>query len=135
MTTTLIKNGKVYSHETHRFFAGNLLIVDELITGIGDIDASADEIIDATDMYVAPGFIDMHCHIFNHPLFNNSRLAADRIGINQGVTCLIDTGSAGPGMIDSFREFVIDTQETTTYALCNIGSPGIPGSGRVERLR
>ncbi|SVC38163.1 uncharacterized protein METZ01_LOCUS291017, partial [marine metagenome] len=52
---------------------------------------------------------------------------ADRIGVNQGVACLLDTGSAGPTTIDAFKEFVIDTQSTATYALCNIGSPGQPG--------
>ena len=41
-------------------------------------------------------------------------------------SCLVDTGSAGPTTIDAFEQFVIDTQETTAFALCNIGSPGLP---------
>ena len=66
------------------------------------------------------------CHVFNHPE-QPSRLPADRIGIGQGVTCLLDTGSTGGDTLDEFREIVLETQATHTYALCNIGSPGKPG--------
>jgi dihydroorotase len=128
MATTLIKGGKVYDHTTHQFLIQDVLVEDDLVSRIATaIDTSADDIIDAVGMYVAPGFIDLHCHIFDHPLFRTSRLTADRIGINQGVACLIDTGSAGPTTIDAFKEFVIDTQETAAFALCNVGSPGLPG--------
>ncbi len=126
MTTTLIAGGEVYDHISHSFRRLDVLIEDGLIRETG-LHLHADQTLDATGLYVTPGLIDMHCHIFDHPLFRSSRLQADRIGIQQGVACLVDTGSAGPGMIDAFRKFVIDTQETCTYALCNIGSPGIPG--------
>ena len=47
--------------------------------------------------------------------------------VRQGVACVVDTGSAGPTTIDAFETFVRDTQHTHAYALCNIGSPGLPG--------
>ncbi len=128
MTKTLIKGGRVYDAQRHEFVTADVLIngehVADIAPGLEDANAS---VIDANDHYVAPGFIDLHCHIFDHPLHRTSRLAADRIGVGQGVACLIDTGSAGPVTIDAFREFVIDTQETAAFALCNIGSPGQPG--------
>lgn len=127
MTTTIIQGGQVYDHVANRFDSADILIEDGRIARMGEVDQSADEIIDAGGMFVAPGFIDLHCHVFDHPLFQTSRLKADRIGINQGVACVIDTGSAGPTTIDAFREFVIDTQETAAFALCNVGSPGLPG--------
>ncbi|MEX0942569.1 MAG: hypothetical protein WD002_08490 [Pseudomonadales bacterium] len=128
MATTLIKGGKVYDHTTHQFLSQDILVENDTIRLIASgIDTNADDVIDAIGLHVAAGFIDLHCHIFDHPLFQTSRLTADRIGINQGVACLIDTGSAGPTTIDAFKEFVIDTQETATFALCNVGSPGLPG--------
>jgi len=130
MTTTVIKGGKLYDQSSNSFFEADILIEAGNITTITDkIDPGLviEEVVDASGMYVTPGLIDMHCHIFDHPLFKTSRLKADRIGVNQGVACLVDTGSAGPGMIDAFKEFVIDTQQTGSYALCNIGSPGLPG--------
>ncbi len=126
MTARVIRGGLVFDADKDDFVAMDVLVEDGLIAGLGP-DLVAEQSLDATGMYVTPGLIDLHCHIFNHPLYNNSRLDADRIGVSQGVTCLIDTGSAGPLMIDAFKEFVIDRQQTAAFALCNIGSPGLPG--------
>lgn len=130
LTTTLIKGGQVYNQSNNSFSEADVLIENEEVTRITartSPDSTAGQVIDASGMYVTPGLIDMHCHIFDHPLFRTSRLKADRIGVKQGVACLVDTGSAGSGTIDAFKEFVIDTQHTGSYALCNIGSPGLPG--------
>jgi len=129
MTKTLLQGGSVYDHQDNRFDVRDVLVEDGIVTAI-DTGLSGDDTIDTIDakgLYVTPGLIDMHCHIFDHPLFKTSRLKADRIGVQQGVACLVDTGSAGPGTIDAFEEFVIRTQDTATFALCNIGSPGLPG--------
>jgi len=128
MARTLIKGGQVYDHERHAFVARDMLIDGETIARIdeGIVDESAN-VFGAQGQFVAPGFIDLHCHIFDHPLHRTTRLPADRIGVRQGVSCLIDTGSAGPTTIDAFKQFVIDTQQTAAFALCNVGSPGQPG--------
>jgi dihydroorotase len=126
MASTLLTGGRIYDHHTSSFTVADLLIADGMVEKIGT-GLKGDDSVDVSGMYVTPGLIDMHCHIFDHPLFRSSRLSADRIGVRQGVSCLVDTGSAGPGMIDAFKEFVIDKQQTGTYALCNIGSPGLPG--------
>lgn len=126
MATTLIKNGNLYDAETHAFHLRQVLIEDGRVASLDSDQSNADLIVDATDVYVTPGLIDLHCHIFNHPE-QSTRLAADRIGVGQGVTCLLDTGSTGGDTLDEFREIVRETQATNTYALCNIGSPGKPG--------
>ena len=127
MTTTLINGGQVYDPSSHKFSQRDICVTNGLISEHPGPGQDADVIIDAQDHYVTPGLIDLHCHIFDHPLHETSRLAADRIGVRQGVTCLLDTGSAGAATIDAFKDFVIETQETHTFALCNIGSPGLPG--------
>ena len=126
MARTLIKNSNLYDAETHAFHLRHVLIEDGRIASLDSDQPDADIVIDATDAYVTPGLIDLHCHIFNHPE-QPSRLPADRIGVGQGVTCLLDTGSTGGDTLDEFREIVVETQATQTYALCNIGSPGKPG--------
>ena len=102
----LIKGGRVYNQNSNSFSKADVLIENESVTRITDKtnpDLNVEQIIDASGMYVTPGLIDMHCHIFDHPLFRTSRLKADRIGIQQGVACLVDTGSAGSGTIDAFK--------------------------------
>jgi dihydroorotase len=126
MTKTLIENGKVYDAESHTFQKRNVLIDGNRIVSIDNNRGNADVTFDATDVLVTPGLIDLHCHIFNHPE-QPSRLPADRIGTGQGVTCLLDTGSTGGDTLDEFRELVVESQKTHTFALCNIGSPGKHG--------
>lgn len=126
MSKTLIKNTLLYDSESHAFYPRNLLIESNHILSLDADLVAADEVIDAAGTFASPGLIDLHCHIFNHP-DQPSRLPADRIGVGQGVTCLLDTGSAGGDMLDEFRKIVVETQATHTFALCNIGSPGRPG--------
>lgn len=126
----LIQGGKLFDTVKGSFSPQDIVIEGQLIRNIGPGSSnnfSGDHIIDASGCYISPGFIDMHCHIFDHPLFRPKRLNADRIGIEQGVACLVDTGSAGPDTIDAFEQFVINTQETKVFSLVNIGSPGLPG--------
>lgn len=126
MTTTLIRGGRVYDPVAHTFRDASVFIRDNRLESVGDDFDEADLVIDASDAFVTPGLIDLHCHIFNHPE-QPSRLPADQIGVQQGVTCLLDTGSTGGDTLDEFRQLVIESQNTHTFALCNIGSPGKPG--------
>lgn len=93
---------------------------------VDGFSGSADETIDARGCFVAPGFIDLHTHVFSHDLFTHSRLPADRIGVSQGVACVVDAGSSGAVTIDAFPRNVLDTQQTRVYGFVNIGSPGLP---------
>ena len=88
-----------------------------------------DQIVDARDCFVSPGFIDLHTHVFSHALFEHGRLPADRIGVRQGVACVVDAGSSGAVTIDAFEPNVLATQATDVFAFINIGSPGLPGLG------
>lgn len=59
----VIKNGKVFDGSGNPWIRTDLGIKDGKIAFIGDLsDASANRVIDATDMAVAPGFIDTHVH-------------------------------------------------------------------------
>ena len=84
----VIKNGMILDGTGNPFFIADVAIRGETIVEIGAIDAAfAQRVIDATGMYVTPGFIDMHPHSANrdgaigHP---EGRKAAN--SVTQGIT-------------------------------------------------
>lgn len=60
MSTLLVRGGRVIDPTQNFDRVGNLLIRDGRIQEIGDSSGSADQVIDANGLIVAPGFIDTH---------------------------------------------------------------------------
>ena len=128
-----MRGGAVLDPESGTQTVRDLVMEDGVL-----VDATPDgseQVVDASGCYVSPGFIDLHTHIFNHPLFGRTRVPADRIGVGQGVAVVVDAGSAGTPTIDAFPEVVLATQATSAFAFINIGSPGLPnlGGGHASR--
>ena len=66
---TWIRSGHIVDPAQKLDEVADLLIEDGIIKEIGTIEAAeADEIIDASGLYVMPGFIDLHVH-FRDPGF------------------------------------------------------------------
>src|SRR5271168_2889013 len=60
----LIKNGRVLDPATKTDATTDVLLDGARIAKIGaNLSAPDAQIFDATDMIVAPGFIDLHCHL------------------------------------------------------------------------
>jgi N-acyl-D-amino-acid deacylase len=84
----VIKNGMVLDGTGNPFFIADVGITGDRIAKIGAIDAGQGRrVIDATGLYVTPGFIDMHSHSANrdgsisHP---EGKQAAN--SVTQGIT-------------------------------------------------
>ncbi len=108
---TLIKNGRLIDPSTNRDEKYDILILDAHIEKVlKEINEEADKIIDATDCYVMPGFVDMHVHL-REPGFEyketikTGALAAAR----GGFTSICPMPNTNP-VIDSEEmiEFIID---------------------------
>ena len=56
----IIKNGTVITPYEKR--KCDVRVANGIITEIGNIEANGEEIIDATDLYVCPGLVDIHTH-------------------------------------------------------------------------
>src|SRR6201988_3753303 len=64
MSSILIKNGTVVTMDrSDSIVHGDLLIVDGQIATIGESGKTADEVLDATDCAVIPGFVQTHIHL------------------------------------------------------------------------
>lgn len=81
----IIKNGQVIDVFNQRVVEKDIAIVDGLIVGLGSYD-SAEEMVDAAGMYIAPGFIDGHVHI-ESSMVRPSEFA--KVALSRGVTSVV----------------------------------------------
>ena len=58
----LIKNGKIVDGLRMPAFRGDIGVRDGKIAAMGNVQGSAQRVIDATGLIVAPGFMDIHTH-------------------------------------------------------------------------
>ncbi len=95
----LIKNGEIVTASER--YIGNILCEDGKITAIGhDLEAEGGEVIDAAGMYVFPGFIDPHTHIylpFMGTYAKDTYETASKAALIGGTTCFIDFCIPDPG--------------------------------------
>lgn len=123
-TTSLIRNGLVYDGLGNAPKSVDIRIVDGLIHEIGPkLSPASDElVIDATDLIVAPGLIDLHVHVFSGMgLYSVDPADA---GLRTGVTTMLDTGTAGSLSYETFSRFVMPQAAEDIYALLNISMIG-----------
>jgi len=95
--------------------------------------ASAKRVVNAKGLYVVPGLIDMHVHVFYgtdpDAAYSNGPNAVlpDGFTFRSGVTTVVDTGSPGWRNFPQFKRQVIDPSRTRVLALLNIVGSGMRG--------
>jgi N-acyl-D-amino-acid deacylase len=89
--STLIRGGTVYDGTGAVGLAADVLLDDGRIAAVGRVDADA-ELLDATGLAVAPGFVDLHSHS-DYTLLADPRAVS---AIHQGVTTEV-VGNCGFG--------------------------------------
>lgn len=103
MERILIKNGVIIDGTREKRFNGDVLIEGDRIVKIGNIDETADKVIDATGKIVAPGFIDTHSHSDLNVLLKSESFVEPKI--RQGITTEI-LGQDGISMAPLPKEYV-----------------------------
>jgi dihydroorotase len=79
--------------------------------------------VDARHKIVTPGLIDLHCHVYDSVL--GIGIEPDVAGIRQGVTTVVDGGSAGQATFGGFTKYVIPSSQTTVFCFVHLGSLGL----------
>jgi len=97
-----------------------------------DISSSfAKKVIDVKGLYVTPGLIDIHVHVFagtnkeQHYMDGPNSLPPDGFTLRAGVTTVVDAGSAGWRSFPLFKKNIIDQSKTRVLAFLNIVGDGM----------
>ncbi|MGH2378639.1 MAG: N-acyl-D-amino-acid deacylase family protein [Candidatus Limnocylindria bacterium] len=89
----LIRGGKLIDGTGAPWIRADVAVQDGRIAAVGRVTGGAARVLDATDLYVTPGFVDMHAH-------SDLQLLADpawELKLLQGVTCDV-IGQDGLGL-------------------------------------
>lgn len=132
---TVIKGGRVIDARNKINALLDVAIKDGKIAKVAqNIDpALADQVVNAKNMYVTPGLIDIHAHVFwgtqpNSYLSNGDvGVTADGFSFRSGVTTLVDCGGAGYKSFDTFKKNIIDQSRTRVLSFLNIVGEGMRG--------
>ena len=98
----------------------------------------AKQTVDVSGLYVTPGLVDMHVHVYtgtgNKDSYTGDRsVYPDGFTFRSGVTTVVDAGSSGWTNFPDFKDKVIDISKTRVLALLNIVGKGMAGNEDIEQ--
>jgi dihydroorotase len=133
--TLLIKGGTVIDPKNNLNQLMDVGIFEGKVKKIAkDIDPKeAKQVVNAKGMYVTPGLIDIHGHVFfgtqpDHYLSNGLlALPPDGFTFRVGVTTIVDAGGAGWESFPEFKKNVILSSKTRVLSFLNIVGQGMRG--------
>jgi dihydroorotase len=106
-----------------------------------DIDTKqAAQVVDAKGLYVTPGLIDLHAHVFfgtepDHYLSNGMvAVVPDGFTFRVGVTTVVDAGGAGWKSFPTFKKNIIDNSQTRVFSFLNIVGEGMRGGAYEQNV-
>ncbi len=129
----VIKGGHVIDVRNHINGVMDVAVNDGKVVRVGrDIDATGTaQLVDATGLYVVPGLIDMHAHVFHgvEKAYSNGHegIVPDGFSFRTGVTTMVDAGSVGWKNFELFKNEVVDRNQTRILAFLNIVGGGMRG--------
>jgi dihydroorotase len=99
--------------------------------------SKARQIVNVAGMYVTPGLVDIHVHVYagtgqRGAYDGDNSIYPDGFTFRSGVTTVVDAGSSGWRNFPDFKDRVIDRAKTRIFALLNIVGSGM-GGGAIEQ--
>jgi len=79
------------------------------------LPTSAREVIEVSGQLVLPGLIDTHAHVYQY-VTGRFGMNADMVGVQSGVTSLVDQGGPSCMTLPGFRHFVAERARSRVYA-------------------
>jgi predicted amidohydrolase len=116
----VIKNGLVY-HGVDGFKKDDVAISSGMIAAQAPSRAAL--VIDAEGCLVAPGLIDYHTHVLCDSTEHGEY--GDLCAIPNGVTTLVDAGTAGSATYEGFRKLAMQNSRANVFCYLNISPTGM----------
>ena len=137
----LLKGGHVVDGRNRISAVRDVAIANGKIAQVAaDIDpGDALKVVDAAGLYVTPGLVDIHVHVYagtgeRGSYAGDNSLYPDGFTLRSGVTTIVDAGSSGWRSFDDFKQRIIDRSKTRVLALLNIVGAGMRGDKFEQNL-
>lgn len=118
----IIRGGRVIDPSVHLDAIRDIAIRGGRIMAVApNIEANANETMEASGKLVVPGLLDIHAHYAQDP-------RGPHVALEDGVTGFVDAGSGGADNIDDIIA-VARSAPQPARVLINIGRQGVIGSG------
>lgn len=135
----LLKGGHLIDPKNGISAVRDIALLDGKVAAVAEsIDpAMGFKVVDCRGLFVTPGLIDLHVHVFagtneRGSYAGDNSLYPDGYTLRAGVTTVVDAGGAGWRNFDRFKDTVIDRSRTRILALANIVGHGMRG-GDIEQ--
>jgi dihydroorotase len=127
----LLKGGHVVDPKNRVSRVMDVAVASGRIARVADDipGSEAKKLVDVRGLYVTPGLIDLHAHVYNRPgnppPKRNQSVQPDAVSFRSGVTTLVDPGTSGWRDFANFREITVARSRTRVLAWLNIVAAGM----------
>ncbi len=130
--TLLLRGGHLIDPKNNLDAVLDIAVRDGKIAAVAPhLDPSrARTVVDLTGLYVTPGLVDMHVHVFHTTGIQgawagDNSVDPDSFSFRSGVTTMVDAGSSGWRNFETFYHTVIERAHTRVFAFINIAGLGM----------
>jgi dihydroorotase len=131
----LLQGGRVIDPKNNLSAVRDVGILNGRIAAVAEhLDAAAAlKTVDVSGLYVTPGLVDIHVHVFagtgeRDSYAGDNSVYPDGFTFRVGVTTVADAGCAGWRNFEDFRDRVISRSQTRVLAFLNIVGAGMRGA-------
>ena len=131
----LLQGGRVIDPKNQISAVRDVGILNGRIAAVAEhLDAAAAlKTVDVSGLYVTPGLVDIHVHVFagtgeRDSYAGDNSVYPDGFTFRAGVTTVADAGCAGWRNFEDFRDHVISRSHTRVLAFLNIVGAGMRGA-------
>ena len=137
----LLKGGRLLDPRNNISAVRDVAIADGKVAAVAANINRADalKVVDASGLYVTPGLVDIHVHVYagtgeRGSYAGDNSVYPDGFTLRAGVTTVADAGSSGWRSFDDFKDRIIDRSKTRVLAFLNIVGAGMRGDEFEQNL-